>query len=441
MTQPRPRKSTRKLFAVCALALVTLGVAASGVWARRSPFQPLTVFARALAHIETSYVEPVSQDELVRGAVRGMLESLDPHSAFLDPAEYEMLEADAEGRFAGVGVEVSMQDGWLTILSVFDGGPAARAGLQPGDRFLAIDGAEARDIRLYDAVARMRGEPGTQVRVSIRRPGVEQALERTLTRAYVQVEPVELRYLEAGIIYVRIETFSETTTRALREALDSAAARLRAAGGVSGLLLDLRDNAGGLLQQAIAVSDEFLASGSIVSTRDRTGQEIREYRARRSGTRPKWPLVVLINEYTASAAEIVAGALQDHQRAVLVGERTFGKGSVQSIFELPDGSAVKLTVAKYYTPSGRSIQATGIVPDYRAVMSESRPAGLTPMREEELERHLPATAEPASGTGSTRRPPDAPPVSKPSPALGDDVQAQHGYELLRRLTEDKRSKD
>ncbi len=441
MIQPSPRKSTTRLFAVCALALVILGAAASGVWARRSPFQPLTVFARALAHIETSYVEPVSQDELVRGAVRGMLESLDPHSAFLDPSEYAMLEADAEGRFAGVGVEVSMRDGWLTILSVFQGGPAAQAGLQPGDRFLAIDGAEARDIRLYDAVARMRGAPGTQVRVSIRRPGVEQALERTLTRAYVEVEPVELRYLEDGLIYVRIETFSETTTRALREALDSAAARLRDLGGVTGLLLDLRDNAGGLLQQAIAVSDEFLASGAIVSTRDRTGQEIREYRARRSGTRPKWPVVLLINEYTASAAEIVAGALKDHERAVLVGERTFGKGSVQSIFELPDGSAVKLTVAKYYTPSGRSIQATGIVPDYRAVTPEPKTLGLTPMREEELDRHLPAAAESASGATATRIPPDAPRVSRPTPALGDDVQAQRGYELLRRLTENKRGKD
>jgi len=433
------QKSGRKplrLAIVGMLALAFVAAMASEAPARRSPFEPLTIFARALAYIELSYVEPVDQQSLVYGAIRGLADSLDPHSVFLDPEEYEILKSDAQGRFAGVGVEVSARDGWLTILTVFEGGPAAKAGLLPGDRFLTIDGEDARDVRLYDAVRRIRGEPGTTVEVTVRRDGQEKALERTLTRAFIEIDPIEAQLLDDGLVYVRIKAFQDGTARLLSDELDEAVVKRRKQGGVTGLLLDLRDNGGGLLHEAVWVSDEFLASGVIVSTRGRGGEKINEYSARRAGTRPKWPIVVLINENTASASEIVAGALRDHARAVLVGVRSFGKGSVQNVFELPGGSALKLTTYRYYTPSGRSIQAEGITPDL--VAEQPRVEGdPEPIREEELERHL--AAQP-NGAGVQKRPrsKQAPKAAGKMPALfAGDSQGQRGYTVLRKLIESR----
>lgn len=428
-----PRKVLR-LVSVAALALLLVAVMASEAPARRSPFEPLAVFARALSYVELAYVEPIDQDKLVEGAIRGLADALDPHSVFLDREEYEILKSDAEGRFAGIGVEVSVRDGWLTILSVFEGGPAAKAGLLPGDRFLSIDGEYARDVRLNDAVRQIRGQPGTTVKVTIRREGLAEALERTLTRAFIDVDPVDMLLLDGGAVYIRIKTFQDGTANRLSEALDQAVDRLDRRGGVQGLLIDLRDNGGGLLHEAVWVSDEFLASGVIVSTRGRDGKIISQYAARRAGTRPKWPIVVLINENTASAAEIVAGALRDHARAVLVGVRSFGKGSVQNIFELPGGSALKLTTSRYYTPSGRSIQAEGVSPD---LLAEQPRLGdePEPLREEALEGHLAAAAQ--SSGGSSREP--SPSVEAPPPAEGlpgvfaDDLQAQRGYAALKSI--------
>ena len=345
MFRQKSGRKTLRLVLVGMLAVVLVAAMASEAPARRSPFEPLSIFARALAYIEVSYVEPVDQESLVYGAIRGLADALDPHSVFLDPEEYEILKSDAEGRFAGVGVEVSTRDGWLTILSVFEGGPAAKAGLKPGDRFLSIEGEDARDVRLYDAVQRIRGEPGTTVEVAVRREGQEKALERTLTRAFIDVDPIEMQLLDDGLVYVRIKAFQDGTARLLSHTLDQAVVERRKRGGVTGLLLDLRDNGGGLLHEAVRVSDELLASGVIVSTRGRSGEKISEYSARRAGTRPKWPIVVLINENTASASEIVAGALHDHRRAVLVGVRSFGKGSVQNVFELPGGSERRRIIA------------------------------------------------------------------------------------------------
>jgi len=426
--QKSARKTLRLVF-VGMLAVVLVAAMASEAPARRSPFEPLSIFARALAYIEVSYLEPVDQESLVYGAIRGLADSLDPHSVFLDPQEYEILKSDAEGRFAGVGVEVSTRDGWLTILSVFDGGPAAKAGLQPGDRFLTIEGEDARDVRLYDAVLRIRGEPGTTVEVTIRRDGYEKALERTLTRAFIDVDPIEMQLLDDGVVYVRIKAFQDGTARQLSDALDQAVVKRRRQGGVAGLLLDLRDNGGGLLHEAVWVTDELLASGVIVSMRGRGGEKISEYSARRAGTRPKWPIVVLINENTASASEIVAGALRDHKRAVLVGVRSFGKGSVQNIFELPGGSALKLTTYRYYTPSGRSIQAEGITPDL--VAEQPRKEGdPEPIREEELERHLAAQPKGVGGQGKpvSKRAPEA--TGKTPGIFAEDSQGQRGYAVL-----------
>jgi len=431
---PRHKSSSKKRFVIVGLlALVLVVVTASEAPARRSPFQPLTIFARVLAYIEVNYVEPVDQKSLVYGAIRGLTYSLDPHSVFLDPEEYAILESDAEGRFVGVGVEVSMRDGWLTILTVFEGGPAHKAGLEPGDRFMAIEGKDARDIRLYDAVQLIRGEPGTDVAVTIRREGSEKAIERTLKRAFIDIDPIELQYLENGIVYVGIRAFQDRTAGLLSEALDQAVVALRGKGGVEGLLLDLRDNGGGLLREAVLVSDEFLSSGVILITRGRAGELIEEFSARRNGTRPKWPMVILINEQTASAAEIVAGALSDQRRAMLVGARTFGKGSVQNIFELPDGSALKLTIARYYTPSGRSIQAEGILPDIAA--QQPKEDGIPgPIREEELEGHL--AAKPTPPNRKTPKQPAIGPMPegiKTSALLADDPQAQRGYQALQQL--------
>lgn len=426
--QKSPKKALR-LVGIGVLALMLIVAWASKAPARSSPFEPLAVFARALSYIELAYVEPIDQQKLVEGAIRGLAGALDPHSAFLDREEYEILKGDAEGRFAGIGVEVSLRDGWLTILSVFEGGPAAQAGLQPGDRFLSIDGEDARDVRLYDAVRRIRGEPGTRVKVSIRREGLEKEIERTLTRAFIDVDPIEMQVFDDGVVYIRVKAFQDGTARLLSKALDEAVDQRKERGGVKGLLMDLRDNGGGLLQEAVWVSDEFLTAGVIVSTRGRDGKIISEYKARRAGTRPKWPIVVLINENTASAAEIVSGALRDHGRAVLVGVRSFGKGSVQNIFELPGGSALKLTTSRYYTPSGRSIQAEGVTPNLLA----EQPRGddePEPLREEGLEGHLAAQSAPSSPEEASIT--EAPPPRAPSPAsFSDDLQAQRAYAVLK----------
>jgi len=431
MFRQKSGRKTLRLVLGSLLTVAFVAAMASEAPARRSPFEPLSIFARALAYVEVAYVEPVDQESLVYGAVRGLADSLDPHSVFLDPEEYEILKSDAEGRFAGVGVEVSTRDGWLTILSVFEGGPAAKAGLRPGDRFLSIEGEDARDVRLYDAVRRIRGEPGTTVKVTIRREGRDKAIETTLTRAFIDIDPIEIRVLGDGVVYLRIKAFQDGTARLLSDALDEAVMKLRKRGGVKGLMLDLRDNGGGLLHEAVWVSDEFLTSGVIVSTRGRGGEMISEYSARRAGTRPKWPIVVLINENTASASEIVAGALRDHKRAALVGVRSFGKGSVQNVFELPGGSALKLTTYRYYTPSGRSIQAEGVAPDLVAEQPrfEGEPE---PMREEELEGHL--AAQPGEAGAKEKRPvgKQAPQASGKVPTMfAQDPQGQRGYTVLR----------
>ena len=425
-------KSQRKTLRILLFGLVAVGViaaTASNAPARRSPFEPLSLFARALAFIELAYVEPVDQEELVHGAIRGLAESLDPHSVYMDPEEYAIFNDDSEGRFAGIGVEVSTKDGWITILSVFDGGPAKKAGLKPGDRFLLIDGEEARDMRIYDAVRMIRGEPGTTVDVALRREGVPDAIETTLKRGFIEIDPVEMEVLDDGIVYIRIEAFQDGTARDLRDALDDAVVKLRRRGGVRAVLLDLRNNGGGLLDEAIWVSDEFLSSGVIVTTRGRDEREVARYAARRAGTRPKWPVVILINENTASASEIVAGALQDHDRATLVGERSFGKGSVQTIFDLPGGSAIKLTISRYFTPSGRSIQALGISPDLHA--DQPRTNGEPePYREEELEGHLAATS--TTVKPATQR--EAPPARGKIPKRFDaDEQGARGFTVLREL--------
>ncbi|NOY91344.1 MAG: S41 family peptidase [Deltaproteobacteria bacterium] len=428
-----------------ALALVAVGGVMGALGVARatpedaSPYPNLGVFARALVHVETSYVEEVDQDALVYGAIRGMVATLDPHSAFLDPEEMRLLESDTDGRFAGVGVEISVRDGWLTVLSVFPGGPAALAGVKPGDRFLRLEGRQARDMRMDDAVRIMRGEPGTRVHVAIRREGEESDVELDLTRAMIEVPPVDARLLPGGVLYISLASFQSNTVDELDAALDAGVREARASGGVRGLMLDLRGNPGGLVDQAVRVSDEFLSSGVIVSTRARGGRLLSESHASRIGTRPDWPMVVLVNELSASAAEIVAGALRDHHRATLVGDRTFGKGSVQNIIDLPGGSALKLTIARYYTPSGESIQARGIEPDVSAPQDlggRRGPEGA--FREADLEGHLDG-ASPEGETSTARDTPRLPQAGAHDSSFASDSQGRTAYGVLKALIEARAS--
>jgi carboxyl-terminal processing protease len=428
-------------FAICAVLLTAAAGARADEAAGAGPYPRLATFARALAHIENSYVGEVDQDALIEGAIRGMLKVLDPHSAYLDPKQLRLLESDTEGRFGGVGVEIDLSDGWLTVVRVMPQGPAARAGLLPGDRFLTIEGNSARDLPFDEAIEKMRGEPGTQVHITLRRRGVPEAVAVTLTREIIAVEAVTARVLPDRVVYVQLREFQENTAADLRRVLDEAVERTAAQGGVRGVLLDLRDNPGGLLSSAVLVADEFLSDGVIVSTRARGGKLLRENRATAGGTRPGWPLVLLVNGYSASASEIVAGALHDHKRAVLVGTRTFGKGSVQNVIDLPDGSALKLTTALYYTPSGSSIQAKGIEPDVvveqldSKVLHEARLGG-GELTEASLEGHLlvgpTPPAAPASGQGDRAAPKRAV-VGASGPTFADDYQAMMAYQVLKAL--------
>lgn len=405
-----------------------------------SPFRNLGIFARALAHLEAGYVDEVDQDALIQGAIRGMAASLDPHTMYLDPDEYRTLSDDTEGRFAGIGVEISVRDGWLEVLSVFEGGPADRAGILPGDRFLTLEGHPARDVRIQDAVRLMRGPPGTEVRVAIRRDGRDEGLELTLVRAYVEVSPVEAQLLPDRILHLRVRAFQANTTSTLRAAIDAALVEVGSV-GLAGVMLDLRNNPGGLLREAVLLSDEFLSEGTIVSTRGRDGRVLQSSEAHARGTRPAWPMVVLVNGFSASAAEIVAGALQDHRRALVVGTTTFGKGSVQNLVELPDGGALKMTIARYFTPSGRSIQASGIIPDVEVpafseeMVRRARVEAAGRLREADLRGHLEGSERPTRARPARDAERDE--AGEVEQLLGDDHQAKMAHETLRAILADR----
>ena len=407
-----------------------------------SPFRNLGIFARVLAHVESSYVEDTDQDALIYGAAKGLVDTLDPHSAFLTPEEYRQLADDTEGRFGGIGVEIDFHEGWLTVVSVFEGGPAHRAGVRSGDRIVAIDEADAYEMRLPEVARRLRGEPGTRIRLRIARRGEkERSMLLDLRRELIRVHAVQGRVLPDRNLHVRVKAFQENATQELRYVLDSALAKTAARGGLRGLLLDLRDNGGGLLEEAVLMSDEFLDKGVIVSTRGKDRKLLSVARASARGTRPRWPMVVLVNEYTASAAEIVAGALRDHKRAVLVGTRTFGKGSVQNVIEFEGGAALKLTIARYFTPSGRSIQAQGIQPDVR--VEQLDPGAMaktkeTSLREDALEGHLQGggrkempNAELPRERSEVRRTPAASPSEEEW--FARDFQARIAHQTLKAL--------
>jgi carboxyl-terminal processing protease len=325
------------------------------------PLDDIRVLVEVFHKIKRDYVEPISDKDLLENAVRGMLAGLDPHSSYLDPEGYESLQQGTTGEFGGLGIEVGMDEGFLKVISPIDDTPAQRAGIQAGDVIIRLDETPVKGMSLNTAVKKMRGKAGSKIKITIVREGDDSTHDFTIVRDVIQIQSVKSRFLEPGIGYLRISHFQSRTGDDVEKHLKDF--RQKAPGGLKGLVLDLRNNPGGVLGAAVSVSDAFLNSGRIVYTEGRAQDAELEFTAKDPDLINGAPLIVLVNEGSASASEIVAGALQDQKRAVIMGRRSFGKGSVQTILPMNNDAALKLTTARYYTPSGRSIQAEGIVPD------------------------------------------------------------------------------
>jgi carboxyl-terminal processing protease len=371
---------------------VILVVAALQAGAKKkedSKYYPLTIFSKVLAHIQSVYVEDVDVDKLIYGAIKGMVGALDPHSSFLTPEEYRTVQEEMKGKFGGIGIEVEYRFGRLIVISPLPGTPAEAAGIQSGDEILAVDGVPTHIASLQDVIRLMRGEPGSPVKLKLRR-GEDKVFEVEVVREIIKVDSVEGKMLskDEGTALIRIKVFQEGTTKRVRSLLDAYAAASQ--GSLKGLIIDIRNNPGGLLDQAIYIADEFLDKGIILTTRRKNGYVLEKEKAHKVGTRTGVAVVLLVNEYSASAAEVLAGALQDNDRALVVGMKTFGKGSIQNIIKLPDKSALKLTTALYATPSGRIIQAEGIEPDLVVPQIPWDPSSLaeSAFSEKDLAGHL-----------------------------------------------------
>lgn len=319
-------------------------------------------FAKILNLVQQYYVEPVDTKKLLNGAIRGMLRELDPHTSYMPPEVFKDFESETSGEFGGLGIEISIQNGILTIISPIEDTPAWEAGIKPGDRVVAVDGVSTKGLGLAEASQLMRGKRGTKTTLTVVRESEEEPRDITITRGSVKIKSVKFTDLGDSYGYARITSFIENTSRDLEKAL-SDFEKKSGPEGIRGLIIDLRRNPGGLLDQAIKVSDMFLKEGDIVSTIGRDPKQKEVVSATKQAKYTEFPIIILVNEYSASASEIVSGALQDNQRAIIMGTRSFGKGSVQHVIKLGDGSGLKLTIARYYTPSGRSIQAEGIQPD------------------------------------------------------------------------------
>jgi carboxyl-terminal processing protease len=360
------RRGKRPVFIILSMAFVVMGwisfgqVNRIGTAEANPQYQDLQLFTDILSIVRKSYVEEVEMKDLIHGAINGMLASLDPHSSFMPPDMYREMMIDTSGEFGGLGIEITIKDGILTVVSPIEDTPAFRAGLKAGDQILKIEDKFTKDISIMDAVKMMRGPRGSKIRITIMRESFEKPQEFTMLREIIKVKSVKSSTLEDGYAYVRIAQFQERTADDLERALEQL--RLKNGGSLRGLILDLRNNPGGLLDQAVKVSDVFLPGGLIVYTKGREEENQMKFSAH-PNTEDDFPMVVLINSGSASASEIVAGALQDHGRAVVMGTQSFGKGSVQTIIPLTDNAGLRLTTARYYTPNGTSIQATGISPD------------------------------------------------------------------------------
>ncbi|MGE0596869.1 MAG: S41 family peptidase [Hyphomonadaceae bacterium] len=394
---------------------------------RGDVYRQLELFADVLARVENDYVTDIDEAEAMEAAIQGMLASLDPHSSYLNAADYRDMQTQTRGEYGGLGIEVTMQDGIVQVVSPIDGTPAARAGIQAGDFLTAIDGESIVGLTLNDAVSRMRGDVGTAINVTVAREGAE-PFDVSLTREIINVRSVTARVEGGDVGIIRVSTFNERTSQMLEEAIRTV--RRDTGGRLRGVVLDLRNNPGGLLDQAIEVSDAFLDGGEVVSTRGRQANDVQRYNARRGDDLAGVPVVVLINGASASAAEIVAGALQDRNRALIVGMDSFGKGSVQTVIPLQGGrdGALRLTTARYYTPAGRSIQGAGITPDMEVAARRIDPERLsrTGLSEADLPNAL------NNDSGAERRgahmPEDMPPEGWDEE---EDYQLSRAMEFLR----------
>jgi carboxyl-terminal processing protease len=343
-------------------------------------YERLKVFSEILSLIESSYVEPVESKALIEGAIRGMVKALDPHTSYLAPEAFQDMKVETSGKFGGLGIEISMRNGVLTVISPIEGTPAFNAGIQTGDKIIKIEGASTLDMTLADAVSHMRGEIGTSINITIFREGLEKPMDFQIVRDIIKVQNIKKKIYNSDIGYIKIRSFSKSTSADLDKAL--AALEVK---GARKLILDVRNNPGGLLNQAVEVSDRFLDEENlIVYTKGRSEDQNMRFTTHDTGRRVTYPMIVLVNGGSASASEIVAGALQDLGRAVIVGTPTFGKGSVQTIIPLSDGSALRLTTARYYTPSGRVIQGNGVVPDI--VVEKEKGNAADTMKDENLKK-------------------------------------------------------
>ena len=393
------------------------------------PLDELRTFTEVFSRIKSDYVEPVQDKKLLEDAVQGMLSGLDPHSAYLDADSFKDMRVETEGRFGGLGIEVTMENGFIKVVSPIEDTPAAHAGVKTGDLIIRLDEKAVKGLTLTEAVRLMRGKPGTDITLTIVREGATKPIKITVTRAVIKIQSVKSRLLEPGFGYVRVTQFQATTDKNLIDAVKKLEKENQ--GALRGLVLDLRNNPGGVLNSAVGVSDAFLDKGLIVYTEGRVPDSRLKFSATPGDVLNGAPMVVLINGGSASASEIVAGALQDQKRAVIMGTKSFGKGSVQTIIPMSNGGALKLTTARYYTPNGRSIQAEGIVPD---IVTEE--AKLTKneagdrLREADLARHLENGDETAKAKEAPVKDDKKKDESGKAPAV-EDYQLQEAVNLLK----------
>lgn len=402
------RNVSTGMLTVLILLMLGQGIALGKTAETEETYKNLEIFSNILSLIQQKYVEPVNTQKVIEGAIKGMLTTLDPHSSFMRPEDFRELEVETKGSFTGIGIEITVKDSILTVVSPIEGTPAHEKGLQAGDRIIKIQGIPTKDMSLMEAVKQLRGPKGSEVTISIHREGWTDLKDITLVRNVIPLHSVRSRFLAPGYLYVRITNFQDQTFKDLKDTLNEKNEQL----DIQGIILDLRNNPGGLLIQSVKVADLFLDQGVIVSTRGRVEDQETSYRARGIGDIFRQPMVILVNEGSASASEIVAGALQDHKRALVLGTQTFGKGSVQTIIPMSDGAGLRLTTARYYTPNGTSIQATGIVPDVIVPLhqwSDQDKSGEKEhnfLREKDLSRHL------ENGNGTNEDSPETAPEGK-----------------------------
>ncbi len=402
----------------------------------KDTYENIEVFTNVLSLVQKNYVDGVTTKQLIDGAITGMLSALDPHSAYLPPDLYKELQVDTRGSFGGLGIEITTRNNVLTVVSPIEDTPAYRAGIKSGDQIIKIEDEFTKDMPLVEAVKKMRGPKGTSIHITLRRENVSKLIELTLVREVIKIQSVKSRLLEKGYGYLRITQFQERTDEDVQKTL--ANIEKENGGPLTGLVLDLRNNPGGLLTQAVKVADEFIDSGLVVYTDGRLENQKQKYFAHKAGSHMDFPMIALVNGGSASASEIVAGCLQDHKRALVLGTQTFGKGSVQTILPLDDTAAVRLTTARYYTPNGRSIQATGITPDIfveNAIVQAKADGGakFPSVREENLPGHFQQPHKgpaPKNGAPKDEEEPEETTTLREG-ELGKDPQLDRALELLK----------